>query len=82
MGVGRAELWGASKQQIPPGVGLGGGVKFVYVFLEGGAGNLETPLAIVHPWVRGICWPRAWRKVQKSAEVNIQKADALCTVLA
>ena len=39
-GVGRAELWGVSKQlKIPPGVGLRGGVKFLIYFVEGGGGG-------------------------------------------
>ena len=49
-GVGRAELLGGgapSSLKFLPGVGLGGGVKFLIYFWEGGGGpgNLETPLA-------------------------------------
>ena len=35
---------GPSSLKFRPGVGLGGGVKIVIYFLEGGGGNLETPL--------------------------------------
>ena len=43
-------LWviggGPSSLKFPPGMGLGGSVKFLIYFLEwGGPGNLETPLA-------------------------------------
>ena len=52
MGIGRTELigggGGSKRLKFLPGVGLGGGVKFVIYFLGGrggGPGNLETPLA-------------------------------------
>ena len=46
-GVGRAGL-GGKQLKIPPGVGLGGGVKDTILERMGGGGgpgNLETPLA-------------------------------------
>ena len=50
MGVGRAGLWGGGKQlKIPPegGVGRGGGSNLLYILWEGGgAGNMETRLAM------------------------------------
>ena len=43
MGVGRAELWGVSKQlKIPPRGGFGTGCKICYIFLEGGGGVRAT----------------------------------------
>ena len=39
-GVGRAELWGVSKQlKIPPGGGFQRGCKMSYIFLGGGGGS-------------------------------------------
>ena len=43
-GLGRAELWGGfpSSLKFLPRVGLGGGVKFLIYFLEGGGGSGQS----------------------------------------